>query len=61
MRGWLIERWRDRPEWLFVEGEVFAWTPDSLKAIRFCRRQDAEQVASVIGEDAERITQHMWE
>lgn len=59
--GWLIEN-RDRhsPRWLTVAGGIFGWTPDSLKAIRFRRRSDAEQVAEVIGDEADLITEHAW-
>lgn len=58
--AWLIERRTPSLQWLFVDGEIFSWTSDSLKAIRFARRADAEQVASVIGEDAEYVTEHAW-
>lgn len=60
-RGFLIERSNGGyPEWLYVCGEVFNWTRDSLEAIRFSRRVDAEQVAAVIGEDVDLITEHQW-
>lgn len=58
--AWLIERRTPSPQWLVVDGEIFSWTGDSGKAIRFSRRSDAEQVAAVIGEDAEYITEHSW-
>lgn len=60
-RAWLIERRSGGiPEWLYVHNEFFQWTRESLLAIRFCRREDAEQVAAVIGEDAEYVTEHQW-
>lgn len=59
--GWLVERRSGGvPEWLYVHNEFFQWTRDSLLAIRFCRREDAEQVAAVIGEDCEYVTEHQW-
>jgi hypothetical protein len=59
--GWLIERRSGGiPEWLYVHNEFFQWTRDSLLAIRFCRREDADQVAAVIGDDAEYVTEHQW-
>jgi hypothetical protein len=59
--GWLIEnRDESSPRWLAVDCGVFDWTNDSLKAIRFCRREDADQIAEVVGEDADSITEHAW-
>ena len=65
-RGWLIQCRDDHtfmagsPLWLCVTDEYFSWTPDSLQAIRFCRRSDAEQVAGMMGDEADRITEHQW-
>jgi len=59
--GFLIERSIGGcPVWLCVKLEQFDWTPDSLQAIRFCRREDADQLAALIGDDAELITEHSW-
>lgn len=59
--GWLIEnKDKQSPRWLAVIGGVFDWTTDSIAAVRFSRRSDAEQVAEVIGDDADLITQHAW-
>lgn len=59
--GWLIER-RDREgiEWLVCDSGGFEWTLDPLKPIRFCRREDADQVASVFDDIDVRITEHKW-
>src|SRR5208282_6245233 len=38
--AWLIER--DGPQWLFVAGNMLEWSSDSLRALRFSRKQDAE-------------------
>lgn len=60
-RAWLIERkYKGVPEWLCGESWAFNWTRDSLKAIRFCRREDAEQVAAVVGDEVDCITEHQW-
>jgi hypothetical protein len=58
--GWLIEKIvDDRPHWLTCAWS-FGWTDDSLNAIRFCRREDAEQIASMMENDDIRITEHQW-
>lgn len=57
--GWLIEK--DGPLWIFCNGwGGFDWTSDSLKAIRFARRQDAEQVMQMIESADCKATQHKW-
>jgi len=57
--GWLIERTIDgMVHYLTIEHEMVAWTSDSLKALRFARRQDADMFA--YGEDCERIAEHQW-
>jgi hypothetical protein len=56
--GWLIEN----AERLYLTTDAtgfFAWTKDNLDAIRFCRRQDAEKVASG-NDDAWHVVEHMW-
>ena len=60
--GWLIESIKDGGiKYLTVPPDgVFGWTEDSLKAIRFCRREDAEMVATLIGEDVDKIAEHLW-
>ena len=60
--GWLIEKTDEngKPFWLTVKNELFDWTDDPNKPIRFCRREDAEMVAGLIGQDAEKITEHEW-
>lgn len=61
-RGWLIERRiGPQPTWAKADDTGFSWTPDSLQAIRFSRRSDAEQVAAILGDDADAIvTDHQW-
>lgn len=58
--GWLIERRRlGHPvDWASFEEGGAVWTTDSLKACRFARREDAEQLA--YGEECDAITQHQW-
>lgn len=62
--GWLIEH-EDEPKWLTLRpGEAayeVCWTTDSLEALRFGRRKDADDYASTFLEDGPvRITEHMW-
>jgi hypothetical protein len=64
--GWLIEStWADcSPHWWTLEpGSMVYWTKDSAKALRFARREDADNFAShfLDGDDFEvRITEHQW-
>lgn len=58
--GWLIEKIvDDRPQWLTCAW-TFGWTDDAGNAIRFCRRDDAEQIATMMENDDIRITEHQW-
>ncbi len=60
-QGWLIERSHalGGPKYLFA-GWSFEWTSDPLKAIRFSRREDAEQIASMLETEEVSITEHQW-
>lgn len=58
--GWLIED-RKTISWLYVpEWSNFGWTHDPAEAVRFCRREDAEQVIKMIEEDDVIATEHQW-
>ena len=61
--GWLIERrpalYGGAPQWL-IANWTFEWTDDSSKAIRFSRREDAEQIASMLESEPVSITEHQW-
>jgi hypothetical protein len=60
-RAWLIERAGEHgPEWATSWSGGFEFTTDSLKAIRFCRREDANQVAEILDGEDVRITEHQW-
>jgi hypothetical protein len=56
--GWLIEC--EGPQWLCGFGFSANWTRDSLEAIRFSRRVDAEKIAEVLENCDIRITEHQW-
>lgn len=59
-RAWICERsdhCNGTPAWLCACGGCFSWTTDSLKAIRFSRREDAEQIATIV-EGVDSITEH---
>jgi hypothetical protein len=60
--GWLIERSNGRPMWLYPQEDgIWAWTDDSIKAIRFARREDADAFVKLCDiDDAEAITEHCW-
>lgn len=60
-RAWLIERKHNSiPQWLCVQDDEFLWTADSLEAIRFSRKEDADAVACVVGDEVDCITEHQW-
>lgn len=63
--GWLIEH-ADEPKWLILStAEALCgvdWTKDSIAAVRFARREDAEAYVWTHfgGEGPIRITEHRW-
>jgi hypothetical protein len=58
--GWCVERGpASAPNYLHVDGGLLAWTPDHMKAMRFARRADAEQITEIV-DDADRIAEHAW-
>lgn len=61
-RGWLIERRNPAPHWIYPQDDgIWAWTTDSLAALRFARRRDAEAFIRINDiDDAESITEHEW-
>ena len=59
-RGWLIERRDPVTRYLTVVDEIFGWTEDSLDAIRFARRSDANKMAEIFETDDVYITEHEW-
>lgn len=64
--GWVIEHRRSQP----CEPEYwtgYGWSKDNLRAIRFCRKADAEATLSGFDEDdplpnelPHRIAEHIW-
>jgi len=61
--GWLIERVGQ--QWLCIsEARHFHWSSDSLKAIRFARKEDAEAILRLHPELYEHqglcVTEHRW-
>lgn len=64
--GWLIEAAESEPSrplyWAGSFGdERDRWTYDHLKALRMCRKEDAEAVSEgVLGGYAVRICEHGW-
>lgn len=62
--GWLIEH-EDEPKWLTLKPAEsmwgVCWTKDSIEALRFARRSDAEDYISAFMDDGPvRITEHRW-
>lgn len=62
-RAWLIEAQEiSGPVWLEVRGwSGFSWTGNANQAIRFCRREDAEQIGKLIETVDWKATEHLWE
>lgn len=61
--GWLIEHETETKWWTGWPGPQYDdefWTKDSLKALRFSRRQDAEAMAFWHFDGRCRITEHEW-
>jgi hypothetical protein len=61
--GWLIEN--TDSEWAYVTlkpTRSFRWTRDSVKALRFSRREDAESVMVFMqGWENLKVTEHLWD
>ena len=62
--AWLIELGSSEPCAPRYWGGVNGWTSDHNKAIRYCRKVDAQSAAGSIGEaafhDSYRICEHAW-
>jgi hypothetical protein len=68
--GWLIERYvGDVTMWWTGESPAYdpvtwwrSWTTDSLKAIRFARKEDAQRIIEFLGNYAfnAKPIEHMW-
>lgn len=64
--GWLIEEEHDgRVEWLYVSGrDTLDWTTNSVEALRFARKEDAEAFILYLNPYTYTIsakaTEHMW-
>lgn len=59
--GWLIER--EGPTWMFVrEDRQIDWTSDSVKAVRFSRKEDAEAIlfALQLHGIVSYVSEHRW-
>lgn len=59
--AWLIEdnHKSGSIRYMTMEQGMFNWTTDPLKALHFCRREDAEKVAQEC-DDAEYIREHLF-
>lgn len=61
-RAWLIEsRFTPAPTWWMGTDHPAPWTQDSLKAVRFCRKQDAEAAMAAL-QDGHFcfVSEHQW-
>jgi hypothetical protein len=61
-QGWLVENTNPGPtRWLSVVEGILHWTTDSNAAVRFSRKEDAQQVASLNRfNDTAIATEHIW-
>lgn len=64
--GWLVERKMGVPHWwgrhtpTLEDEDAFGWTDDSLRAIRFARKEDAEAYIEEVGWNDVIASEHMW-
>lgn len=58
--AWLVEDGGSEPRYRTMEQGLPIWTTDPLKALHFCRREDAALFAEE-DEDAWRITEHLFQ
>lgn len=63
--GWLIENTKigDGPYWYYLddkEEDGWGWTKDSIKALRFARKSDADAFIADIGWNIVVATEHQW-
>jgi len=60
--AWLVERrYLDRTEYVSMNACGVNWTTDANKALRCCRREDAEQLAAGAPDEYSIwITEHLW-
>jgi hypothetical protein len=61
--GWLIELRGQSPQWWYLgdDGEDGqGWTRDSLKALRFARKQDADAYIENVGWTGAFASEHEW-
>lgn len=61
-KAWLVERhFSDRIEYAYMDITGVHWTTDANKAMRLCRRDDAEMLAcGCFDGDDIRIAEHLW-
>jgi hypothetical protein len=61
-QGWLVENTNPGPtRWLSVVEGILHWTTDSNAAVRFSRKEDAQQVAGLNRfNDTAIATEHIW-
>jgi hypothetical protein len=59
--AWLVElRGMGSPQWARLRLGDWVWTDDASKALRFSRRQDAEEICGIFEELDVIATEHMW-
>ena len=57
--AWLIEQ--RGPVWWTGTAHPAPWSPDSLRAVRFCRREDAEAAMATLPDaHLSFVSEHEW-
>ena len=57
--GWLIERYQHSVLHYWT-GDKDHWSMDSIGAVRFSRREDAEKMLSWYFDGKGKVAEHMW-
>lgn len=58
--GWVIERGDSQPSAPTYWSGPDRWSQSHMDAVRFVRKQDAESVASRLGQGYHRVAEHSW-
>lgn len=60
--GWLVEKGPldGRHYYVGIDEDGLCWTPDSTKALRLARKEDAESLQTMFRSGEVRVAEHGW-